>query len=246
MTNDIESILDSALSEAGEYVIDFPLEKLRINPQVRRRIKDEKIKEMAVSLKVNGQLEPIIITEPDDDGICDILFGHTRTLGAIENGLKSIKAMQRKRPSNSDDILVMQMVENMHRENLDVIDIAVGIKDLRINLKSSEVCEKLHISSAAVSKYTAIGKIPLDVLERVGKLTSDVETFYLFAQLYNKDADESLALLSTAQEKGELNRASIKSFKNGTGGNDTGTGGNDTGTGGNDDRHRWKRYRHRR
>lgn len=246
--NTLNETLSSVL-DTGEYVIDFPLAKIRINPQARRKYKPEKVEEMATSLQQHGQMQPCIISLPDSEGFCDMFFGHTRFLGHEKIGSVTLKAIQRKDPPNK---LVIQLAENMHRQELDIVDTALSVAELSKEMKPKQICQELSVKSAWVSKMQAIGKLPVNILDELTDAIGDIETFYMFAQLHKKNPEAALELVTKAKEQGSLSRADVKSALNpdddkGTPGNDSGTdtgstdagtdtGSNDAGTdaGGND------------
>ena len=202
----IQDTLSSVLDE-GEYIIDFPVDKIRITPQVRRKYKADKVKEIAASIALHGQLEPCIISEPDEEGMATLFFGFTRYYATVENQLPTLKAVMRSQPKN---VLVVQMAENMHRENLDIVDTALGIAELSQTMKPKEICAQLIVGNAWVSKMLAIGKLPLDILDDLPELTNDVETYYLLAQVHKKSPDTAFELINEAKKTGELKRVDVK------------------------------------
>ena len=209
-TNALNQTLSSVL-DAGEYVIDFPLAKIRINPQVRRKYKAEKVEEMAASLQEHGQMQPCIISFPDNEGFCDMFVGHTRFMGHEKIGSLTLKAIQRKDPPNK---LIIQLAENLHRENLDIVDTALGVAELSKEMKPKDICLKLSVKNAWVSKMQAIGKLPDTILDELNDYIGDVETFYLFAQLHKKNPEVALDLVAKAKEQGALSRSDVKNALN--------------------------------
>ena len=241
LTDTLSSVLDE-----GEYIIDFPLNKIRINPQVRRKYKPEKVEQIAASIKLHGQIEPCILTEPDDEGMADLLVGFTRFYANQKNESPTLKAVLRPAPEN---LRVVQMSENMHREDLDIVDTALGVVELNVidKLKPKDICEQLGVNNSWVSKMLAIGKLPLELLDDVTSLTTDIETFYILAGVYKKSPDLAYDVVEAAKAAGELKRTAVKDaqakLKNGgvdndsddvDNGTDNGTGGADNGTDGAD------------
>jgi len=245
-TNVLTETLSSVLDE-GEYIVDFPLNKIRINPQVRRKYNAEKVEQIAASIKLHGQIEPCILTEPDDEGMADLLVGFTRYYANQKNESPTLKAVLRPAPEN---LRVVQMSENMHREDLDIVDTAIGVVELNTidKLKPKDICEQLGVNNSWVSKMLAIGKLPLELLDNVTSLTTDIETFYILAGVYKKSPDLAYDVVEAAQAAGELKRSDVKDAQaklkngdadndsdgenNGTGGTDNGTDGANKGTGG--------------
>lgn len=201
----LESVFDE-----NEYIMDFPMSNIIINPQVRRNKNPEKINEIAKSIEAHGQQQPVIIGFPDDDGNCPLYFGFTRYFAQEQRGSETIKAVQREKPEN---ILVTQFVENLHRENLNIVDIALGINDLKEKdgLKAKDICEKLQLSSSQVSKYTSIGSMPTDLLDRVAPLSNDIDTFYYLSQIYKRSPADVEQLIAQGEKDGELNRVTVRS-----------------------------------
>lgn len=247
-TNVLTDTLSSVLDE-GEYIVDFPLNKIRINPQVRRKYNAEKVEQIAASIKLHGQIEPCILTEPDDEGMADLLVGFTRYYANQKNESPTLKAVLRPAPEN---LRVVQMSENMHREDLDIVDTAIGVVELNTidKLKPKDICEQLGVNNSWVSKMLAIGKLPLELLDNVTSLTTDIETFYILAGVYKKSPDLAYDVVEAAQAAGELKRSDVKDAQaklknggadndsdgenNGAGGTDNGTDGANKGTGGTD------------
>ncbi|ECO4313586.1 ParB/RepB/Spo0J family partition protein [Salmonella enterica] len=201
----LETVFDE-----GEYIIDFPMTNIIIKPQVRRKKNQTKINEIAKSIDDHGQQQPVIIGHPDENGNCPLYFGFTRYFAQEQRGSATIKAVQRNEPEN---ILITQFVENLHREDLNIVDIALGINDLKEadGLKAKEICEKLQMSNSQVSKYTSIGSMPIELLDRVTPLSSDIDTFYYLSQIYKRSPADAEQLISQGEADGELNRVTVRS-----------------------------------
>ncbi|EBZ6776865.1 ParB/RepB/Spo0J family partition protein [Salmonella enterica] len=201
----LESVFDE-----NEYIMDFPMSNIIINPQVRRNKNPEKINEIAKSIEAHGQQQPVVIGFPDDDGNCPLYFGFTRYFAQEQRGSETIKAVQREKPQH---ILVTQFVENLHRENLNIVDIALGINELKEKdgLKAKDICEQLQLSSSQVSKYTSIGSMPVDLLDRVSPLSNDIDTFYYLSQIYKRSPADVEQLIAQGEKDGELNRVTVRS-----------------------------------
>lgn len=205
VANTLESVFDD-----GEYVMDFPLASIVINPQVRRKRNLAKIKEISESIEQHGQLEPIVIGFPDDEGLCPLYYGHTRYYAQQERGSITIKAIQREKPPA---IRVTQFAENLHREDLTIVDIAIGINDLKEQdgLKAKEICEQLRMSNSQVSKYSSIGSMPTELLDRAEKISNDIDTFYYLSNIYKRSPADAEQVISEGEKAGELNRVTVRS-----------------------------------
>ena len=110
-----DGVLDLGDGLGGRRVIDVPLERLRPDPdQLRRHFDDETIEELAQSMAMVGQLQAIGVRKTAD--FWDIVYGERRWRAARLLGWTSIQA--REFASLGPAKLVLQAIENMHREEL--------------------------------------------------------------------------------------------------------------------------------
>ncbi len=110
-----DGVLDLGDGLGGRRVIDVPLERLRPDPeQPRRHFDDETIEELAQSMAMVGQLQAIGVRKSGD--VWDIVYGERRLRAARLLGWTSIQA--REFAPLGPAKLVLQAIENMHREEL--------------------------------------------------------------------------------------------------------------------------------
>ena len=110
-----DGVLDLGDGLGGRRVIDVPLERLRPDPdQLRRHFDDETIEELAQSMAMVGQLQAIGVRKTGS--FWDIVYGERRWRAARLLGWTSIQA--RQFASLGPAKLVLQAIENMHREEL--------------------------------------------------------------------------------------------------------------------------------
>ena len=110
-----DGVLDLGDGLGGRRVIDVPLDRLRPDPdQPRRHFDDETIEELAQSMAMVGQLQAIGVRKSAD--FWDIVYGERRLRAARLLGWTSIQA--REFASLGPAKLVLQAIENMHREEL--------------------------------------------------------------------------------------------------------------------------------
>lgn len=139
--------------------------------QPRKTFDERTIKELSSSIKEQGIINPITIRPYGKKYI--IVAGERRFLAAREAGLKTIPAVIRKVSRN--DVMLISMIENLHREDLNSIDRAEGIRALKVNLGLpwTEVAGKLGLSKQRVLDLVGLLNLPDEIKDdiRSRKLT---------------------------------------------------------------------------
>ena len=140
-----------------------PVDGLRPNPfQPRKTINRDMLKNLADSIAEHGVIQPVLVREIGDG--YQIVAGERRWRAAQIAGLKEIPI----RILEIDDAQAMELalVENLQREDLSSIEVALGIQELiaKLSLTHEEVAEKIGISRATVTNKLRLLQLPEDVL----------------------------------------------------------------------------------
>jgi len=139
--------------------------------QPRKTFNSETIKELAISIKEQGIINPITVRPYGKKYV--IIAGKRRFLAARQAGLKVIPALVRKVSKN--DVMLISLIENLQREDLNSIDRAEGIKALKVNLGLpwTEVGKKLGLSKQRILDLVGLLGLPDEIKEyiRSKKLT---------------------------------------------------------------------------
>ena len=139
--------------------------------QPRKTFNERKIKELADSIKEQGIINPITVRPNGEKYI--IVAGERRFLAARQAGLKTVPAVIRKVSKN--DVMLISLIENLQREDLNSIDRAEGIKALKVNLGLpwTEIAGKLGLSKQRVLDLVGLLNLPDEIKEdiRSRKLT---------------------------------------------------------------------------
>lgn len=135
--------------------IHEPPEPLRLGVSVAN------IEELATSLETHGLLQPILV-RPSSTGY-EIIAGHRRYLAAIKNGWSEIEA--KILPKGTEDVEILSLAENVHRENLTPIEEARLIRSLVIEQARDvdTVARRFGKSRAWVDTRLAIADYPDDL-----------------------------------------------------------------------------------
>lgn len=162
--------LDALISTGEELhtngsssINEVPLSKIKANPdQPRREFSPEALQELADSIRQIGIIQPITLRLMED-GSYQIIAGERRWRASQMAGLKRIPAYIR----TADDEKMMQMalVENIQREDLNAIEIALAYQNLieRYNLTQDKLSEKVGKNRATIANYLRLLKLPAQV-----------------------------------------------------------------------------------
>lgn len=138
----------------------IPISKIEPNPnQPRKEFDSKAIEELAQSIKEQGVIVPITITKGENDNYI-LIAGERRLRAAKKAGLKEIPAYIRIATKN--EMMEMALVENIQRENLNAIEIALSLEALieSFNLTQEQMSEKIGKSRSAITNYLRLLKLP--------------------------------------------------------------------------------------
>lgn len=146
---------------------EIPLSAIEADPnQPRRSFDEEKLQELADSIKLYGVLSPILVRAAKLPGRFTVISGERRFRASHLAGLASIPAVVNQGDEALDRTLAIQLVENLQRDDLTPLERAQAIGALRDahNLSIREIAEKLSISKSAVQRSLEILQLPDDLL----------------------------------------------------------------------------------
>jgi len=162
-----------AASTATSDIKRIPLSSIRANPfQPRREFKADELAELEASLRASGLLQPISVRRQGD--AYELIAGERRVRAATNLGWSEIQAIVR----DFDDrtMLVLALVENLHRTNLNALEEARGYRRLidEFQLTQQQVAEAVGKDRTTVTNLLRILSLPEEILSLVeqGALTS--------------------------------------------------------------------------
>jgi len=147
----------------------IPLDALKANPaQPRKDFDETELEELSDSIKQQGIIQPIIADEADD-GTYTIIAGERRTRAARLAGLKEIPAIIRK--YSDEKRMIVSLIENIQRSNLNPIEEAAAYKQLMDSEKLSqdEAAARVGKNRATVANTLRLLKLPPDMQESMRK-----------------------------------------------------------------------------
>ncbi len=147
----------------NDFINEIELDKIDVNPfQPRTHFDEEALIELAASIKSLGVIQPITVRETER-GTYQIISGERRSRASRLAGLTKIPAYVRK--ANDQTMLEMALVENIQREELDPIEIALSYKRLidECSLTQENLSERVGKKRSTVTNYMRLLKLPVEI-----------------------------------------------------------------------------------
>ena len=202
-TNEAPSTSSIAEIEVGSgqegKLILIDLELIDSNPyQPRRSFDNEHLVELAASIAEFGILQPIIVQA--EGNRYQLVAGERRTKAARLAGLKMIPAIVREMPA--DQVAMISLIENLQREDLNVIEEANGYARLlaEFTLTQEELARRLGRSQSGIANKLRLLRLPSAIQQNlaIGRLTER----HARTLLRLPSAEEQLSALEEVFERG--------------------------------------------
>jgi len=146
----------------SELVNEIEIEKIDVNPyQPRTQFDEEALKELAESISKLGVIQPLTVRAVD--GRFQLISGERRLRAAKLAGLKTIPVFIRT--ADDQGMLEMALVENIQREALNAIEVAISYQRLieECNLTQETLSERVGKKRATISNYLRLLKLPAEI-----------------------------------------------------------------------------------
>lgn len=166
----LDSILSSpdtditSMDISGEFVAgaiaEIEISKIEANPfQPRSDFDEMMLRELSDSIKVQGVIQPITVRKMGYDNY-QIIAGERRFRASQLAGLTTIPAFIRV--ANDEQMLELALIENIHRENLNAIEIAISYQRLvdEVNLTQEQLSKKVGKSRSSIANFLRLLKLP--------------------------------------------------------------------------------------
>ena len=140
-----------------------PLDQIELNPKQPRKDFDETaLSELAASLKMHDIIQPLTVSKLPS-GKYRLIAGERRFRAAKIAGLKDVPVYVRQ--SNDSDLLELALLENLQRENLNAIEIALSYKRLmeELDYTQEQLAERMGKERSTISNYIRLLKLPPDI-----------------------------------------------------------------------------------
>ena len=155
--------MDDNETKGSSFISEVDIDKIKPNPdQPRVDFDDEAMEELATSIQKIGLIQPVTLRELED-GSYQIIAGERRYRASVMLQLKSIPAYVKT--VEDDDVMEMALVENIQREDLNAIEIALTYQKLidSQSLTQTELSERVGKNRATITNYIRLLKLPAEV-----------------------------------------------------------------------------------
>jgi ParB family transcriptional regulator, chromosome partitioning protein len=163
---DLKNTAGSLKSEVVEQKVGVQrvaLDKIEVNPNQPRKDFDETaLSELAASIKMHNIIQPLTVS-PLAGGKYRLIAGERRYRASKIAGLKDVPVYVRE--ASADQLLELALLENLQRENLNAIEIALSYKRLMEDLDytQEQVSERMGKERSTVTNYIRLLKLPPDI-----------------------------------------------------------------------------------
>ncbi|MBL7720248.1 MAG: ParB/RepB/Spo0J family partition protein [Flavipsychrobacter sp.] len=154
-------------SSNSNGILRIPLEQIEVNPmQPRHDFDEQALNELAESIKLHDIIQPITVVKMGS--MYQLISGERRWRASKKAGLKDIPAYIRT-AEDDQQMLEMALLENLQRENLNAMEIALSYKRLmdECALTQEEVAERMKKDRSTVTNYIRLLKLPPDIQKAV-------------------------------------------------------------------------------
>jgi len=215
--NDIKSVDDKNADKVVGNIIELEIDAIEINPfQPRTNFNEESLRELSTSIKELGVIQPITVRKQEYNKY-QLISGERRLRASKLAGLTHIPAYIRI--ANDNDSLVMALVENIQRHDLDPIEIALSYQRLidEIQLTQEQMSDRVGKKRSTIANYLRLLKLDPIIQTGIrdgfitmghGRAIINIEDHDAQADIYHKIVSENLSVRET--------EALVKSYHEGT------------------------------
>ncbi|MFN6947076.1 MAG: ParB/RepB/Spo0J family partition protein [Cytophagaceae bacterium] len=148
---------------AVSNISEIPVENIEVNPyQPRTHFEETALKELSESIKIQGIIQPITVRQLNRNKY-QLISGERRLQASKLAGLTAIPAYIRT--ANDQQMLEMALIENIQRENLNALEIALSYQRLlsECDLKQEQLGDRVGKNRTTVNNYLRLLKLPPDI-----------------------------------------------------------------------------------
>jgi len=192
--------LKSSVVEAVTNMLRVPLDQIETNPrQPRHDFDEQSLQELAHSIRLHDIIQPVTVSKLPT-GKYRLISGERRFRAAKIAGLKDIPAYVRQ--ADDQQLLELALLENLQREDLNAMEIALSYKRMmeELNYTQEQVAERMGKERSTVANYIRLLKLPPDI--QVAVRSNQLSMGHARALINVDTVDKQLYLYSEIKNKG--------------------------------------------
>src|SRR5690554_800341 len=205
-SNDIKSVEDTNADKVVGNIIELDIDTIEINPfQPRTNFNEETLKELSTSIRELGVIQPITVRKIAFNQY-QLISGERRLRASKLAGLTTIPAYIRI--ANDNDSLVMALVENIQRHDLDPIEIALSYQRLidEVQLTQEQMSDRVGKKRSTITNYLRLLKLDPIIQTGIrdgfitmghGRTLISIENHEAQLDIYHKIIMENLSVRET-------------------------------------------------
>ena len=186
--------------EAATGIIRIPVELVETNPkQPRRDFNEQALEELSQSVKLHDIIQPITVSRLQGNKY-RLISGERRLRAAKMAGLRDVPAYIRQ--ANDQELLELALLENLQREDLNAMEIALSYKRMMEELSHTqeEVAERMGKDRSTVTNYIRLLKLPPDI--QVAVRSGEISMGHARALINVDTIDKQLFIFEEIKNKG--------------------------------------------
>jgi len=195
----LSALIPGAPEEGLTGLAEVPVGAIQPNRrQPRSLFDDEALQALALSIQEVGILQPIVVRKAGTG--FELIAGERRLRAAKLAGLATVPIILRE--SDDSESLREALIENIHRENLNPIELAEAFRELleELGLKQETLAERLGVSRSHVANTIRLLQLPSDVQQLLAEGKVQAGHGRALLALADAEAQKTLALRAVAEE----------------------------------------------
>ncbi|OIQ21031.1 MAG: chromosome partitioning protein ParB [Flavobacterium sp. MedPE-SWcel] len=204
--NDIKSVEDKDADKVVGNIIELDIDAVEINPfQPRSNFNEESLNELSISIRELGVIQPITVRKLDFNKY-QLISGERRLRASKMAGLTHVPAYIRI--ANDNESLVMALVENIQRHDLDPIEVALSYQRLidEIQLTQEQMSDRVGKKRSTIANYLRLLKLDPIIQTGIrdgfitmghGRAMINIEDHDAQSDIYQKIVSQNLSVRET-------------------------------------------------
>ncbi|KAB1155054.1 ParB/RepB/Spo0J family partition protein [Flavobacterium luteum] len=204
--NNIQSVDDKNADKVVGNIIELDIDSIEINPfQPRSNFNEESLRELATSIRELGVIQPITVRKTDFNQY-QLISGERRLRASKLSGLTTIPAYIRI--ANDNESLIMALVENIQRHDLDPIEIALSYQRLidEIQLTQEQMSDRVGKKRSTIANYLRLLKLDPIIQTGIrdgfitmghGRAIINIDDLDIQTDIYQKIVSDNLSVRET-------------------------------------------------